>query len=83
MIKNLLICSIQGLNITQGLMGSVIYYPRVDYISQTKEDSIYPARLGYIQNKSSKHNHHRRCQCSLTIMVQYAPTKDHRGDLIK
>ena len=35
---------------------------------------IPPRRLNYIQhaydhNQSSKHNHHSKCQCSLTIMV--------------
>ena len=68
-IKNLLTCSIQGLNITQGSMGSVIYYPRVLSIIYLKQKKPQYIQHINIQNKSSKHSHHHRCQCSLAIMV--------------
>ena len=72
---------IQGLN----------YYPRFQWVElyiiqgtyqlyiSNKKKLIYPAHLGTKQ--IVKHNHHRRCQCSLAIMV--CTNQGHRGELIK
>ena len=68
----------RGLILLNGPMGRIIYYPRVLSIIYFKQKKNQYIQHIYIQINSSKHNHQRRCQCSLAIMVHTNQTSiDH------
>ena len=73
---------LQNHQISPFYITAITYRKHSTQLSKTEDDSIIISTYAlYSHNKTSKHNHHGRCQCSLINIV--LATEDQRRELIE